>query len=357
VQVLKSAGRLDGKIFISPYGSGSSYANGPEIVDGTGRVVWFQAVPVGQEAADFRAQTLYGKPVLTWWQGTGLGAPEADGVDYIYDEHYKKIGEIRAKNGYSTDGHEFRITARNTALILSYHTIRADLRALGGAADQAVSEGVVQEIDIRTGKLLFQWNSTAHVPYSESKVALPASADTPWDYFHVNAVRPDTDGDLLVDARNTWTTYKVDRRTGKIIWRLGGKRSTFRLTAADGQSLDAAGSIFAFQHDPEPVGPDTYTVFDNEAAVGGPLLDHSRVVTIRLNRRTKTATLVKSLDQPEGLVAASQGNAQTTRSGDVFVGWGALPYISAFGRDGGLKFDARFPTGVNTYRAYLLPWR
>src|SRR5438105_874506 len=104
VTVLKSAGRLAGKIFISPYGSSATYANGPEIIDGTGRVIWFKAVPAGQEAADFRVQTLYGKPVLTWWQGTGLGSPDADGVDYIYDQHYKKIGEVRAKNGYTTDG-------------------------------------------------------------------------------------------------------------------------------------------------------------------------------------------------------------------------------------------------------------
>ena len=203
--------------------------------------------------------------------------------------------------------------------------------------------------------MLFQWNSADHVPYSQSEQPLPASASTPWDWFHVNAVHLDTDGNLLIDARDTWTTYKVSLRTGKIIWRLGGKDSSFAIKAAPGQVLDSAGEAFAWQHDPEAVGHDTYTFFDNESS-GTPELPYSRAITVRLNERARTATLVASDDQPEGLSAASQGNAQTTRNRDLFVGWGILPYISEFSPSGQLLFNAEFPAGVNTYRAYRLPW-
>ena len=79
-------------------------------------------------------------------------------------------------------------------------------------------------------------------------------------------------------------------------------------------------------------------------------------MTVKLDPRDRVATLIASDDQPEGLVAASQGNAQTTGTGDLFVGWGALPYLSEFAPSGQLLLDAQFPTGVNTYRAYLLPW-
>ena len=44
----------------------------------------------------------------------------------------------------------------------------ANLTSIGGPAHQSVIDGSVQEIDIRTGKVLFQWNSTGHVPYSAS---------------------------------------------------------------------------------------------------------------------------------------------------------------------------------------------
>ncbi len=349
-----SGGGSRGDIFISPFGDASTYANGPEILDAQGNVVWFQPVPAGEEAADFRTQTYRGQPVLTWWQGTGLGGLSS-GADYIYNDHYQQIATVNAGNGLSADGHEFLITPWNTALVLSYTTTTANLTSIGGAADQTVINGVVQEIDIATGKVLFQWNSEDHVPFSQSEQPLPASASDPWDWFHINAVELDTDGNLLIDARDTWTTYKVSLATGNIIWQLGGKDSSFTLQAAPGQVLDSASELFAWQHDPEPLGGGLYTFFDNESS-GSPELPYSRAITVKLDERNHAATLVASDNQPEGLSAASQGNAQTTGDGNLFVGWGILPYISEFDPAGKLIFNAEFPAGVNTYRAYLLPW-
>ena len=257
--ILTSTGRTaPGDIFITPTGNTTSYANGAEILDRRGYIVWFHAAPQGLTAADFRAQTYLGRPVLTFWQGTGLGGLSS-GTDYIYNDRYQQIATVNAGNGLSADGHEFLITPWNTALILSYTTATANLTSIGGPADQTVINGVVQEIDIGTGKVLFQWNSEDHVPFSQSEQPLPPSPSTPWDWFHVNAVHIDADGNLLIDARDTWTAYKVNRFTGNIIWRLGGKDSSFKLRAAPGQSLDDAGEIFAWQHDPESIGHDEYT--------------------------------------------------------------------------------------------------
>jgi hypothetical protein len=340
----------NGDIFIAPQGGGG-YASGPEILTDTGKVVWFHVLPAGEAATDFRTQTYQGRPVLTWFQGSGLS-----GTDYIYDDRYRQIAEVRAGNGYLTDFHEFLITPWNTALILADTFGTANLTSMGGPADQKVFDGIVQEIDIRTGKVLFQWNSADHVPYRDSHQPLPGSAATPWDWFHINAVHLDTDGNLLINSRYTWTTYKVNRHTGKIIWELGGKQSTFKLAAAPGQVLDSAGEIFAFQHDPEAIGNGENTFFDDESDGSATLLSHSRVVTVKLDLATRVATLVKSVDQPEGLVAPAEGNAQTTRNGDLFVGWGELPYISEFSPSGRLLFNAQLPAGVSTYRAYRLPW-
>jgi hypothetical protein len=344
-----------GDIFITPTGDANAYANGSEILDTRGNVVWFHAIPQGQTASDFRTQTYRGQRVLTWWQGTGLGGLSS-GTDYIYNDHYHQIGTVNAGNGLSADGHEFLITPWNTALILSYTTATANLTSIGGPADQTVINGVVQEIDIKTGKVLFQWNSEDHVPFSQTEQPLPASPSTPWDWFHINAVHLDSDGNLLINARDTWTTYKVSLATGNTIWQLGGKDSSFTLEARPGQVLDTAGEIFAWQHDPEAIGHHEYTFFDNESS-GNPLLPYSRAVTVKLDERRRLATLIASDDQPEGLSAASQGNAQTTRGGDLFVGWGSLPYFSEFNPAGHLIFNAEFPTGVNSYRAYLLPWQ
>jgi Arylsulfotransferase (ASST) len=363
VTILTSSSHAGGDdLFITPTGDATQYANGPEILDRRGNVVWFHPIPAGQTAADFRVQRYRGQRVLTWWQGTGLGGL-ATGTDYIYNDRYQPISTVNAGNGLSADGHEFLITPQNTALILAYTTATADLTSIGGPANQTVINGVVQEIDIRTGKVLFQWNSADHVPYSQSEQPLPASPSTPWDWFHINAVHVDSDGNLLVDARDTWTTYKVNRHTGSIIWQLGGKASSFTLRAAPGQSLNNAGDIFAWQHDPESLGHGEYTFFDNESAgvanTGTDAtaeLGFSRAVRVILDERRRTATLVQSYNQPEGLTAPSQGNAQTTAGGNLLVGWGSLPYLSEFSRSGSLLLNVQYPTGVNSYRAYSFPW-
>ena len=351
-----------GDLFLTPTGDTSTYANGAEIVSRTGKEIWFHPAPAGEVDADFHPQELDGKPVLTFWEGTNFGGL-SNGTDYIYNDHYKQIAAIHAGHNETTDGHEFYVTDKGTAWIVSYDTATANLTSIGGPADQTVIDGIVQEVDIRTGRVLFGWNSANHVPYAQSEQPLPASASDPWDWFHLNAVKPLSDGNLLIDARDTWTTYKVNDHTGKIIWQLGGKDSSFKELAATGQQLNNAGEIFAWQHDPEQIAPNELTVFDNESAGAGNTgqgstseFGDARVVTIKLNPTARTATLVASDNQPEDQVASSQGNGQRLSNGGELVGWGILPYVSEFDATGKLVFNAEFPTGVNTYRAYLLPW-
>ena len=90
-----TTGAAAGDIFVSPVGDADTYANGAEILSPDGQqVVWFHPAPAGQSISDFRTQTYRGRPVLTFWQGTGLGGL-AHGTDYIYDNHYRQIARWR----------------------------------------------------------------------------------------------------------------------------------------------------------------------------------------------------------------------------------------------------------------------
>jgi hypothetical protein len=168
---------------------------------------------------------------------------------------------------------------------------------------------------------------------------------TTYDYFHINAVNLDEDGNLLVDARNTWAFYKVHRRTGRIIWRLGGTKSDFAL---------GDGAAFAWQHNPLPVDRQTVRLFDNEAAPV--VLPHSRVIWLRRDLANHTVTLIRSIEHPDGLSAGSQGNSQALDNGNTFVGWGQTGRFSEFDPSGNLLFDASVPVGFDTYRAYRHVW-
>ncbi len=349
IDVLTSTPKVaEGLVFVAPKITSKTLPQGPEIVDDKGRPIWFHALADGNQAADFRVQHYRGEPVLTWSEGQGLGGVQTTPtVNYILDRSYDVIATVRAGNGLNADSHEFNLTPYGTALITIYNPVPYDLSPYGGSKNGVVVDGIAQEVDVATGRVVFEWHSLDHVGIDETHSDVPTGS-TPFDYFHINAVKVDTDGNIIVSARQAWAIYKIDHRTGKVLWRLGGKKSDFAL---------GDGVQFAYQHDPEPAGPDTLRIFDNEAAPA--VLTRSRVIWVRYDTARKTATLVRSIEHPAGLQAPSQGNSQALPNGDTFVGWGQLGRFSEFDPEGNLVFDATVPSspaGYDDYRAYRDVW-
>ena len=75
---------------------------------------------------------------------------------------------MRAGNGYQPDLHEFQITPQGTALITVYDAIDCNLSAVGGPRDGAVADTLMQEIDLKTGLVMYEWHSLDHVPLQSS---------------------------------------------------------------------------------------------------------------------------------------------------------------------------------------------
>ena len=343
----ESQGAAPGYVFLAPKREVAQA--GPLILDDEGEVVWFRPLDT-EGVTDFRVQRYDGRPVLTWWRGQserGIG----DGHFVIIDDAYREIATVSAGNGLSGDIHEFLITERDTALILVYNRVPRDLRPLGGPEEGAIWDNIVQELDIATGRVLFEWHSLGHVAPAESYAPVPdgakgAEADA-YDYFHVNSIEVDDDGGLIVSARNTHAVYKLDRDTGEVLWRLGGKESDYAL---------GPGVRFAWQHDARRQPDGTLTLFDNVAAEkdeGGA----SRVIVLRLDEEGRRATLDRSYRHPTGLLSTTQGNAQFLPGGHVFVGWGSQRWFTEFDGGGRVVLDASFGSeGADSYRAYRFAW-
>jgi hypothetical protein len=333
-----------GDLFVAPY-TGPGQA-GPMILDSSGGLIWFKALPRYTSATDFRVQQYLGKPVLTWWQGNisvhGFGLGEA----VIADASYTDIAHVRAGNGDEVDLHELQLTPRGTALVTAYDPVRCDLSAVGGPAYGAVTDGVLQEIDIKSGLVEREWTSLDHVDMAESyERAASSSTATPFDFFHINSINLDPDGSLLVSARNTWTVYDVDGRSGQIVWRLGGRKSSFKA---------GPGARTAYQHDPRMLPDGTISLFDNGASPA--VHPQSRGVVLRLDPQNATATLVSQFIHAPSLIADSQGNTQALANGDWLLGWGQVPDFSEFSPAGTLLFDAHFPAHSQSYRSFRFVW-
>ncbi len=334
-----------GDIFIAPYSGVGQY--GPMILDEHGGLIYFKALsPAGARAADFRAQEYEGKPVLTWWQDPLVGAGGATAGDVIANSAYQEIAQVRAGNGYQPDLHEFQITPQGATLITVYDAIDCNLSAVGGPADGAVADTLLQQIDVKTGLVMYEWHSLDHVPLWDSySSAAPTSRAEPFDYFHINSIDVEQDGDLLVDARNTWAAYDVDPANGQVRWQLGGRQSSFKMGPGTGT---------AWQHDALQQPDGSITFFDNGAFPQRH--SQSRAIEVALNTSTMTATLVRRYAHQNPLVAGSQGNVQALAGGDWMVGWGQAGYLSEIGPAGQLLFNAHLPPDWETYRAFALPW-
>jgi hypothetical protein len=332
----RSSAAYNGDIFLTP--QFGPLQNGPMILDPSGRTIWFQPLPANQLATDFRVQQLGSQPVLTWWQGyTNNGSGRGQGV--IYNSAYQQIATVQAGNGLQgMDLHEFLVTPQGDAYIVGVSPVHY------GTLTRPLMDAVVQEIDIKTGLVLFEWHALDHVPITESFFNTKAKGFV-YDPYHLNSVALDRAGNLLISMRNTWAVYKVDRSTGAIIWTLGSNQSSFKW---------GSGALVAFQHNAVEQPDGSITMFDDGG--GPPTVHQARAVRISVNQRRKTASLVRQYAHSPSLDTHFEGNAQVLPNGDVFVGWGQQPYFSEFSASGSEIFDARFTSNTSSYRAYRMAW-
>jgi hypothetical protein len=351
VKVMHGAGAGGSSdIFVAPqYGP---VQDGAEILDPRGQLIWFNPAPTGDMDMNLQVQRYQGKPVLTWWQGyssAGMGL----GQDLIYSTSYQQVAAVNAGNGQAADLHEFQLTPQGTALITAFYPVYWDARSVHGLKQQIVFDCVIQEIDIPTGLVLFQWDSLDHVPVSDSYTPVPHEGKkvgyrNPWDYFHINSIQLEGDGNLLISARNTWAVYKVDHQSGAVLWQLGGKGSSFRLQR---------GASFAFQHDvrSHSAGDHFITVFDDGA--GAPVVEKdSRALELYLDFNHHIAHVFKQWHHAPPLSAFFEGNVQQLPGLDEFVGWGQQPYFTEFDQRRRVMWDGRFISDTATYRAFRFPW-
>ncbi len=318
---------------------------GPLIYTPQGRLVWFERLEGGETAENLSVQTYEGQRDLTWWRGRVLSLGFGQGEDIVMDSRYQTVARLTGGNGLKADLHDFQIAPGGIAYLTAYNPIRCDLSQAGGARDGTLVDAAIQQIDIRTGLVRWEWHSLDHVGAGESEVEVPHGA-SPWDYFHLNSIAPEPSGQLLISARSTWAAYQLDGASGKILWRLGGNRSSFKM---------GPGTTMAWQHDGRVLPDGELTFFDDGSSP--PIHRQSRALRIRLDLKSRRAYLASAYTHPgPALLAGSQGNMQTLPDGNALVGYGAVPVISEYSSGGSLLLDAHQPLDMSFYRAFRFPW-
>jgi hypothetical protein len=358
IEVNKDVGGTRGRVFLTPLPSpivhpGSHNTieihsvgpGGPMITDGNGDLVWFKQLSPPDVAANLRIQRFRGRRVLTWWQGGVTPSAFGIGEGVIANQQYKTMHTVHAGNGYDMDIHEFTLTPGGDALFTVYLPTMVHLPGSPSGTLSPLLDSIVQQVDVRTGLVVWEWHSYGHIPLSDSYATPENSAS--YDAYHINAIQNLNRGRVLVSARDTSAVYKIDRATGRIQWTLGGKSSDFRRRQS---------ARFWFQHDAQLLPGRQVSLFDDQAGPPkkGP---YSRGLLLDLNTRQRTARIVQQYYRSTTTSAQSEGSMQTRGSGNVFVGFGSEPFFSEFSPGGRLLYDGNLPRDDGSYRTFRYRWQ
>jgi len=368
-------GTSSGYVLVAPYAFSEDASIGQQgslIMNNDGIPIWFR--PTGSANlmnTDFRVQQLCGKPVLTFWQGTLVtppaytnapgGSSQPGSCYYILDDTYQVIATLSARNGFTSDIHEFLLTPRNTAIFLATKTISMDLTSYGGPQNGFVQDFSIQEVDLSTNELIFFWDAIDHIPFTDSYEPASSAVDSGnvWDVYHMNSVGlTDVETDIVASSRNAWTVYRIHKPTGNIVWRLGGKQSDFTIEP---------GGEFSWQHDARFFSGNVVTLFDDnccESSTIPPGTPYAHGLVLQLNLSDMTATPITTYFHDPNINVSSQGNVQSLANGNKFIGWGQSQYYSEFAGAGNTEgdpsvnflYEVSMPGNNYTYRAYRNDW-
>ena len=324
-----------GYLFLSNMTMGSGAPNTPYIMilDTGGQPVAYRRTV--SESTDFKLQP---NGLLTY-DDSGLQCFVA------LDSTLTPVDQFRCGNGYATNWHELRILPNGHALILGDdpRTVRMDTVVTGGSPSAYVLGIVVQELD-RSKNVVFEWRTFDHFAVTDATHLDLTSGYI--DAVHSNAIELDTDDNILISSRYLDEITKINRQTGDIIWRLGGKNNQFTFVN------DTLG--FRYQHAIRRLPNGHVTLFDN-GDFRFPLL--SRAVEYALDEVNKKATLVWEYRNTPTIYAPAMGYTQRLPNGNTIVGWGASgTAVTEVTPSGSVAFQLTFPAGIYSYRAYKFPW-
>ncbi|MEO3750362.1 arylsulfotransferase family protein [Streptomyces sp. B6B3] len=317
------------------------------IYDENGEVVWYDDAGPDHGYFDMEPITYQGEEALMVWEGkAGVVPGEKPETRYvILDSSYQEVASFEVQ-GYPTDSHDIEFSADGSkVLLMSYMPVQYDLSEYGGPTDARLVNGVIQEQDLETGEVTFEWNALDSIPISETEVPLDRPDMTGgFDVYHLNSLEYDDDGNILTSARSTSTVYKLDQETGEIIWRFGGESNDF--TFADASQIPSG------QHDARRLSNGLLSVFDNGNRHDPPA---SRGASYELDEENMTAELVNETEPELPIFAAFAGSNRQQENGDQLITFGNTGRITEF-EDGEEDFSAQLEHGWMTYRGEIDDW-
>lgn len=277
------------------------------ILDNAG-VPWFYLQKPEERPRDFKRHQ---DGRLSFHETTGVNSVgRRSGERVVLGEDFHEQSRWSTVGLDHTDFHDFLLLANGNRMFLAYDPVFRDLGEDGGGL-RLLEDTVVQEVD-SNGDVVFEWRSWGDVPLEDQTRPHPS------DYAHGNSLDVDTDGNVLVSLRGTSQVVKIDRESGELLWKLGGRSSDFAF-------VDDPLQGFCGQHTARRLPNGHLLLFDNGNHCPfeqlPPRGEVTRVLEYELDEDNWTARLVWSYSDPQRY-SLSAGSSQRLANGNTLVAWG-----------------------------------
>jgi len=290
---------------IPPY----TYAPTQMILDNKGHLVYYRGFGIGGPlgtSTDYKMQV---NGTVSFYVGT---------MFYIMDSTFIVKDSLTAANGFSADPHEMIILSNGHYLLLASESRTLDLSSYywfgqnhnqPGSTNATVKGAVIQEFD-QNKNLVWEWKSHDKFQFSDvDSIWLNSPENVDWT--HSNALHMDNDGNVLLSSRHFNEITKINKSTGAIMWRWGGKRNQFTF------ANDTIG--FTGQHHIRRISNGNVTLFDNGQYTDPPV---ARGLEYSLNESSKVATLIWQYIYDPGMYSSAMGDVQRLTNNNTLVNYG-----------------------------------
>jgi hypothetical protein len=319
------------------FGNPAPYSpNYAAIFDQNGVPVWWYRAPYVPNDA----KVLDDSTLAYWSSGEGRYK-----ILTLSGQLIRNVGVV----GYYTDLHELQRLDNGDYLVSAY-VVRsgADLTRFGGPANTQVIDDLIQEVTPR-GVVVWSWDSGDHIGLDQTPqrwydAVLPSGP--PFDIVHLNSIEAHGD-ELILSMRHTDAVWAISKRTGNVLWKLGGIHSDKSLTVlGDPQAVYPLGG----QHDARILPDGTLTIHDNNTGLAPAL----RAVRYRIDERLRTARLMQAVSDPQVPFSFCCGSARRLDDGSWLASWGGIQAVAGYSPSGARTFLLVFG-GVFSYRANPVP--
>ncbi len=268
---------------------------------------------------------------------------------YAMDKNFAIVDSFRAISGWLTDEHELRFLPNGGYMLFGTQAKVIDMSQMiaGGKRNAVVTFCSIQEFDANKN-LVFIWKTEDHFDITHS---VGIDLTMPYiDYAHCNAIEIDTDGNILLSTRHFDEITKINRTTGNIIWRMGGKECVNnQFTFENDTYLGFFG--FSHQHALRKLANGNITLYDN-GNMKNP--QYSRAVEYSINEQTFIVKKVWEYRNNPDYFGSAMGYVQRLPNNNTVICWGACDsaIITEVTYDKQKVFEMKMGEGILSYRAY-----